>query len=146
MRKVHRITNTYSDSKKKKKPGFDPWVRKIPSRRKWQPTPVFLPGEFHRERSLAGHSPWGHRVRQDWVTNTSTFQRRGNSSHQVCDTGAGKVGRELGAKPHGWGRLLLPGHTAQSSQSQGWSPSTPLTGETRHHINLSLPSTEPRVR
>ena len=30
-------------------------------RRKWQPTPVFLPGKFREERSLAGHSPWGHR-------------------------------------------------------------------------------------
>ena len=38
-------------------PGFDPWVRKIPWRRDWQPTPVFLPGEFHGQRSLAGHSP-----------------------------------------------------------------------------------------
>ena len=38
--------------------GFDPWVRKIPWRRKWQPTPVFLPGEFHAQRSLAGYSPW----------------------------------------------------------------------------------------
>ena len=39
--------------------GSNPWVRKIPWRRKWQPTPVFLPGEFHGERSLAGYSPWG---------------------------------------------------------------------------------------
>ena len=38
---------------------FDPRVRKIPWRRAWQPTPVFLPGESHRQRSLAGHSPWG---------------------------------------------------------------------------------------
>ena len=30
-------------------------------RRKWQPTPVFLPGESHEQRSLAGHGPWGHR-------------------------------------------------------------------------------------
>ena len=36
--------------------GFDPWVRKIPWRRKWQPTPVFLPGESHGQRSLAGYS------------------------------------------------------------------------------------------
>jgi len=36
----------------------DPWVGKIPWRRKWQPTPVFLPGRF--QRSLAGYSPWGH--------------------------------------------------------------------------------------
>ena len=34
---------------------------KIPWRRKWQPTPVFLPGEFQGQRSLAGYSPWGHR-------------------------------------------------------------------------------------
>ena len=38
--------------------GFDPWVRKILWRRKWQPTPVFLLGKFHRQRSLAGYSPW----------------------------------------------------------------------------------------
>ena len=41
--------------------GFDPWVRKIPCRRKWQPTPVFLPGESHGQRSLVGHSPWGRK-------------------------------------------------------------------------------------
>ena len=39
------------------KTGFDPWVRKIPWRRKWQSTPVFLPGESHGQRSLAGYSP-----------------------------------------------------------------------------------------
>ena len=42
-----------------KRRGFDPWVGKIPWRNKWQPTPVFLPGEFHGEKSLAGYSPWG---------------------------------------------------------------------------------------
>ena len=40
---------------------FDPWVGKIPWRRAWQPTPVFLPGESHGQRSLAGYSPWGHK-------------------------------------------------------------------------------------
>ena len=40
-------------------PGFNPSVRKIPWRRKWQPTPVFWPGESHGWRSLAGYSPWG---------------------------------------------------------------------------------------
>ena len=49
--------------------GVDPWVWKIPWRRKWLPTPVFVPGEFHGQRSLAGHSPWGcKRVGKDWVT------------------------------------------------------------------------------
>ena len=41
------------------RPGFDPWVRKIPWRSKWQPTPVFLPGESHGQRSLVGYSPRG---------------------------------------------------------------------------------------
>ena len=41
-----------------RRPGFDPWIRKIPWRREWLPTPVFLPGEFHGQRSLAGYSPW----------------------------------------------------------------------------------------
>ena len=40
---------------------FDPQVRKIPWRRAWQPTPVFLPGESHGQRSLAGYSPWGRK-------------------------------------------------------------------------------------
>ena len=48
---------------------FNPWVRKIPWKRKWQPTPVFSPWKSHGERSLAGYSPWGHkRVRHDWAT------------------------------------------------------------------------------
>ena len=42
--------------------GFEPWVVKIPWRRKWQPTPVFLPGKAHGQRSLADYSPWDRRV------------------------------------------------------------------------------------
>ena len=38
---------------------FNPWVGKIPWRRAWQPTPVFLPGEVHGQRNLGGYSPWG---------------------------------------------------------------------------------------
>ena len=48
------------------------WVGKIPWRREWQPTPVFLPGEFHGKRSLVGYSPWGHRVGHNLATNTFT--------------------------------------------------------------------------
>ena len=42
-------------------PGFNPWVGKIPWRRKRQPTPVFWPGESHAQGSLVGCSPWGHK-------------------------------------------------------------------------------------
>ena len=37
------------------------WVGKIPWRREWHPTPVFVPEEFHEQRSLVGYSPWGLR-------------------------------------------------------------------------------------
>ena len=40
-------------------PKFHPWVKKMPWRRGWLPTLVFLPGRFHGQRSLAGYSPWG---------------------------------------------------------------------------------------
>ena len=42
-------------------PGFDPCVRKIPKRRKWQPTLVFLSGKFHGQSSLVGFNLWGHK-------------------------------------------------------------------------------------
>ena len=42
--------------------GFYPWVRKIPWRRKWQPTPVFLPGKSHGQRRLTGYSPGKSRM------------------------------------------------------------------------------------
>ena len=44
-----------------RRPGFDPWVKKIPWRREWQPTPVFLPGKSHGQRSLVGYSPWSRK-------------------------------------------------------------------------------------
>ena len=52
-----------------RRPGFDPWVGKIPWRKEWQPTPVFLPGESHGQRSLALQSMGSQRVRPNQVTN-----------------------------------------------------------------------------
>ena len=51
-----------------KRPGFDPWVGKIPWRREWLPTAGFWPGEFHGQ-----YSPCGHRVGHDWVAFTFTL-------------------------------------------------------------------------
>ena len=65
--------------RRQKRHRFDPWVGKILWRRKWQPTPVFLPWEFHGQRSLAGYSPWGHKESDTtwWLNsnnNTSSTQ------------------------------------------------------------------------
>ena len=47
--------------KRCKRLGFDPWIGRIPWTRKWPPAPVFLPGKFHGQRSLAGCHPWSHK-------------------------------------------------------------------------------------
>ena len=52
---------------------FDPWVRKVPWRRKWQRTPVFFPGKSHGQRSLVGYSSWGCRVGPDLATKQVKF-------------------------------------------------------------------------
>ena len=66
------------------RPGFDIWVGKIPWRRKWQPTPVFLSGESHGQMSLAGYSPWGCKLpdTMEWLTLSLPFKESENSLWQ----------------------------------------------------------------
>ena len=56
--------------------GFNPWVGKIPWRRKLQPTPVFLPGESHGQRILSGYSPWGRKELDMTELTEHTAQRK----------------------------------------------------------------------
>ena len=56
--------------------GFNPWVGKIPWRRKLQPTPVFLPGESHGQRILSGYSPWGRKELDMTEVTEKTAQRK----------------------------------------------------------------------
>ena len=60
-----------------KRHSFNTWVRKIPWRRKWQTTPVFLPGKSHGQRSLVGYSPWddkeSHRT-EDSITHIHIWE------------------------------------------------------------------------
>ena len=61
----------FCQCRRHKRQGFDPWVRKIPRRRKWQPAPVFLPGKFYGQKHLAGYSPSGHKE-SDMTEHTHT--------------------------------------------------------------------------
>ena len=61
---------------------FDPWVRKIPWRKKWLPTPGFLPGDFHGQRSLVGYSPWS-RKKLD-TTERLTLSRAALPKFRMC--------------------------------------------------------------
>ena len=72
-----------------RKQGFDPWVRKIPWRRKWLPTPVFLPGEFHGQRSQVGYHPQsckivGHGLATKQQSYPSPFHLSAAGGRWVC--------------------------------------------------------------
>ena len=72
--------------------GLIPWVRKIPWRRKWQPTPIILPGESHGQRNLVGYNPSGReRVKHDLATKQQQPRENHNSkrymhSNVYCST------------------------------------------------------------
>ena len=61
MLKQNKTKQNHLECRRPKKQGFDPLVGKIPWRRAPQPTPVFLPGESHQQRGLAGYSPQDHK-------------------------------------------------------------------------------------
>ena len=67
---------------------FNLWVRKIPWRRKWQPTPVFLPGKSRGQRSPAGYSPWGHK-QSDTTEATKQQQREQDPAPTVSTADVG---------------------------------------------------------
>ena len=94
---------------------LDPWVRKIPWRRAWQPTPIVLPGESHGQRNLASYSPWGckestqlkilstrechHQSNSSQVMNTASFSYRkscwvdSNADFKLCTKSYIKKGK-----------------------------------------------------
>ena len=75
-----------------RRPGFNLWVGKIPWRGKWQPTPVFLLGKSHGQRSLAGYSPWGGKELDmtEHTAETSAPEQGEYSRDQRADGGGGE--------------------------------------------------------
>ena len=67
-----------------RKPRFSPWVGNIPWRREWEPTPVFLPGEPHGQRNLAGFSPWGHKESDTTERLTLHYTCGTNGKEPIC--------------------------------------------------------------
>ena len=81
--KKKKKKNLPTQCKRHKRHRFNPWFRKIPWRRKWQPTPVFLPGKFHGQRSLAGYSPRGRRVGHHWASERACSKSKGNTGERI---------------------------------------------------------------
>ena len=88
--------------KRRKRRRFDLWVAKVPWRRKWQPTPVSLPGKFHGQRSLAGYSPWGRKesdmteTRKDACTHETPRCLESPSLVSICIRGKVRPLRHVG--------------------------------------------------
>ena len=70
--------------------GFDSWIGQVPQKRKWQPTPVFLPGKCHWQKNLTSYSPWGHEELDmtKWLsTHIHThpyYQKRHHTNLMIC--------------------------------------------------------------
>ena len=91
--------------------GFDPWVGKIPWRRKWQHTPVFLPRKYHRQKSLAGYGPQGHKELDmtEWLCMHALADNQGQLSLLAHRVTKGIVRRAMGSVwPHGLQPTRLP--------------------------------------
>ena len=104
---------------------LDPWVGKFPWRRKWQPTPVFLPEKSHGQRSLVDHIPWGQRdfkvvklsFKETW------FYFPGGSVAKNPPANTGDSGSNSGSgRSSGDGIGKLPGKSYEQRSLVGYSP------------------------
>ena len=105
-----------------RRPGFNPCVGKIPWRRKRQPTPVFLPGEFHGQRSLAGYRPWGHKE-SDTTEQLTLWWREGSWRvfFSVFPWDKIMVQAAGGKDWVSLGRFLLASDSLARTELAGWS-------------------------
>ena len=89
--------------------GFKPRVGKISWRRKWQPTPVLLPGKSHGQRSLAGYIPWGHKELEmtEGLSSQDSTEPRSKGYLQGCEA--------LSYLPSCWTPLWLRPYTCKGA-------------------------------
>ena len=154
-----------SDSKESacqgRKPVFDPWIRKIPWRSEWLPTPVFLPGECYGQRSLVGYIPRGCKESDttEWITLSCCFSPPSFWHHYVDNFSSTTSTTlrstswvssiafrsdacypELTRSPWVEGSLHKTGPTTDGTGTSGpWSPTTPLClARTAHGARIWL--------
>ena len=132
-----------------KRCGFDPWVRKIPWRKKRQPTPVFLPGKFHGQRKLVGYNQWSikesdmtewlstHTV---WSTELQYLYFKPRMSRSNCKSSGDVAGTAILFKVCKWQPtpVFLPG------ESHGWrslaGPWGRKESDTTEHLHFTFTS------
>ena len=104
--------------------GSIPGSGRFPWRRKWQPTLVCLPGKSHGQRSLAGCSPWGYRVRHDWAC----MQWNGNKTILSCHLVAVRQKKKKPRQVKGPPRPLHPSQPDFWGEKRGLFVSQSLWG------------------
>ena len=126
-----------------RRPGLDHWVGEIPWRREWLATPLSWPGETYGQRSLEGYSPWSHRVRHNWVTNTFTF----NSEFELETVFSVQFSCSVmsdSLQPHGLQHAMppcsspTPGACSNSCPLCGWCHPTILSSDLPFSSCLNL--------
>ena len=127
----HNCKEFACQCRSRRRQGFNPWVRKIPLIRKWQPIPVFLPGEFHGQRSLVGYSPWCHKELDmtEWLSTHTQYIRQLN----VVQFSRSAVFDSLW--PHGLQHSWLP---CPSPTPRVYSNSCPLSRWCHPAISFSV--------
>ena len=92
------------------RPGFSPWVGRIPWRREWLPIPLFLPEESYGQRNLAGYSPWGHKESDtaEWLTLSLSLLSRNVGRREESNMGWGESQeRDYSEASYCFGKLEL---------------------------------------
>ena len=131
-----------SDSKEStcnaRDPDSIPGSGRFPWRRKWPLTPVFLPGESRGQRSLAVYSPWGHRVRHDWATNTFTLRFTHNTVHLDQENIAHTCRMSAGMHAYVASKGITRLNASEVPIPKSLSPSHPLLGKLKGLASLTL--------
>ena len=82
---VYGVTQSQTLLKRLSSSRFSPWVGKIPWRRAWQPTLVFLPGKSHGQRSPLGYSPWGHKESEMTEATEHSTQKNTYTKNKITE-------------------------------------------------------------
>jgi len=90
------------------RPGFNPWIRKIPWRRKWQPTPALLPGKSHGQRSVVGYSSRGRKESDTTERLPFHFHFLKNALTRLTPDKTQKAHWHIQITKHIKGKLIMP--------------------------------------
>ena len=144
MPREYRGTELACQCRRCKRHGFDPWVGKISQRRGWQPTLVFLPGESHGRRSLAGYSPQGCKKLDMTEVSMHTQEFRGGGL--IWDFPGGLVAKTLCSQCREPGFSPWPGNQIPQAALKILHASTKIRGsqinirkeKKNYHLNWIL--------